>query len=328
MTLPRPLSALLVLSSLLSMSVKLNAQAIAPSKSQTQTDTALLYAAPEAHEDFENPKLARAVLTPITPLMIERADFPTYTRELWRVQWRTADPIDLYIILPKNVNKPPAILYLYGFPADTDRFLNDAYCKTVTARGLAAVGFVSALTGQRYHDRPWKQWFISELPEALGATTHDVQMIIDLLEKRSDLDTHRLGMFGQGSGATIALLAAAVDPRIRAVDLLDPWGDWPEWLQQSSLVPDSDHQTDTTTALSARLTKLDPLSRLPSLSATAVRLQQTSFDPNTPISIQKRLEKSMPPGADRLRYLDVSDYATRAASGGKILDWLSQRLSR
>ena len=328
MTTVKTLIMFLLLVRMLSVAGMLSAQSSLPLHTVAPTDPVSLYTAPEVRENFEKPELTPGELMPTPALMIERADFPTYTRELWRVQWRAADPIDLYIILPKNAVKPPVILYLYGFPADTERFLNDAYCRTVTARGIAAVGFVSALTGQRYHDRPWKQWFISELPEALGATTHDVQMIIDFLEKRHDLDTQRLGMFGQGSGASIAILTAAVDPRIRVIDLLDPWGDWPAWLQQSSVVPANDHQTYTTTAFLARLTPLDPLGRLPGLSPRAVRLQQTSFDPDTPPAIQSALEKSMPPGADTIRYLSVPDYAARAAADGKILAWLSQQLSR
>src|ERR1022692_4628664 len=76
-------------------------------------------------------------------------------------------------------------------------------------------GFVSALTGQRYHDRPMKEWFVSELPEALGSSVHDVQMILNYLADRNDLDMTRVGMYGQGSGGTIAILAASADPRLK-----------------------------------------------------------------------------------------------------------------
>ena len=69
-----------------------------------------------------------------------------------------------------------------------------------------------------------KEWFVSELQEALGKSTHDVQMTLNYLATRGDLDMNRVGMFGQGSGGTIALLAAAADDRIRAVDVLDPRG--------------------------------------------------------------------------------------------------------
>ena len=150
------------------------------------------------------------------------------------------DPIDLYVIRPNNVPKPPVVLYLYSFPTESDRFRDDLLCENLTRNGLAAVGFVSALTGQRYHDRPMKEWFVSELPEALGTSVHDVQMVLNYLETRGDLDMSRVGIFGQGSGGTIAILSAGVDSRIKAVDALDPWGDWPVWLAQSPRVPESE----------------------------------------------------------------------------------------
>jgi hypothetical protein len=40
-------------------------------------------------------------------------------------------------------------------------------------------GFVSALTGHRYHDRPMKEWFLSELQECL-AVAHDVQLVLNI----------------------------------------------------------------------------------------------------------------------------------------------------
>jgi len=279
------------------------------------------------HENFEDPKLVEGELKQSVSLMMERANFPTYTRELWHVEWRKGDPIDLYIILPKQVVKPAVILYLYSFPADTDRFLNDIYCKTVTSRGLAAVGFVSALTGQRYHDRPWKEWFISQLPEALGATSHDVQMIINFLETRPNLDAHRVGIFGQGSGGSIAVLAAASDPRIRAVDLLDPWGDWPLWLAASSQISESDRAALTSRDFLTSVANLEPMTRLRVFRQNQIRLQQTSFDTNTSTAVQVLLAKAMPPGSQIIKYMSVDEYAAKAANGGKILDWLTDQLT-
>ena len=109
--------------------------------------------------------------------------FPGFTRELLRVQWRAGDPIDMYIIRPAGVASPPVILYLYGYPSESDRFLDPTFCKTVTKDGYAAVGFVSALTGQRYHDRPMKEWFVSELEESLATSVHDVQMVLNYLSE-------------------------------------------------------------------------------------------------------------------------------------------------
>ena len=38
-----------------------------------------------------------------TPIVGDKAEYPEFTRELLQVQWRPGDPIDLYIIKPRNV---------------------------------------------------------------------------------------------------------------------------------------------------------------------------------------------------------------------------------
>lgn len=190
-------------------------------------------------EDWNSLSLAGNPLHAERPLLGEKDEMPQFTRELMQLKWRFGDPIDLYVIRPKGVVKPPVILYLYTYPSETDRFRNDRFCVDVTRDGFAAVGFVSALTGQRYHNRPMKEWFVSELQEALVTSVHDVRMVLDYLGTRDDLDTRKVGMFGEGSGGTIAILAAATDPRIRSIDLLDPWGDWPDWMAKSQLIPEA-----------------------------------------------------------------------------------------
>ena len=129
-------------------------------------------------EDWNSLLLADGELTPERPLLGEKDALPRFTRELLQVKWRQGDPIDLYVIRPKAVTNPPVILYLYSYPSEADRFRNDDYCARLTKDGFAAVGFVSALTGHRYQNRPMKQWFVSELPEALGSSVHDVHMIL------------------------------------------------------------------------------------------------------------------------------------------------------
>jgi cephalosporin-C deacetylase-like acetyl esterase len=78
-----------------------------------------------------------------------------------------------------------------------------------------------------------KESFLSELQECLATSAHDVQMVLNYLAARGDLDMSRVGMFGQGSRAGIAILASAADPRIKVLDVLDPWGDWPTWISTS-----------------------------------------------------------------------------------------------
>src|SRR5271168_2992955 len=126
----------------------------------------------DVHEDWTTAGLAGTHLLPVQPLAGFVDDKPGYTVELLQMQWRWGDPIDLYVMKPKGVKKPPVILYLYGYPTDTDIFKRDEYQELVTGGGCAAVGFVSALTGHRYHDRPMKQWFLSEFQESLATSAH------------------------------------------------------------------------------------------------------------------------------------------------------------
>ena len=231
-------------------------------------------------------------IQPQPPFEFQKDDEPEFAREIVRVQWRTGDPIDLYILRPKTSGKVPVVLYLYSYPSDSVQFRDEGWGKRATAKGFAAVGFVSALTGQRYHQRPMKEWFLSELPESLGSTVHDVQLILNYLTERGDMDVEHVGMIGIGSGATIAILAAHADPRIKALDLLDPWGDWPDWLRESPAVPDAERAKYTAPEFLKSVAKLDPVAYLQSLK-TPLRLRQILSEPVTPKSARERIATSV-----------------------------------
>jgi hypothetical protein len=250
-----------------------------------------------------------------------------YTRELVRVQWRAGDPVDLYIVKPVGASVVPVTLFLYSWPSGTDRFYDDAWCRTVTQRGIAAVGFASALTGGRYHDRPWKQWFVSELPEALAKSVHDVQLILNYLETRHDLDTSRIGMFGQGSGGTIALLAASVEPRLKAVDVLDAWGDWPDWYAASPIVPSFQRGELNKTEFLHPLEAMDPVNMLPTLDPSRVRFQEVTLNPVNPDAAKIKL-RAAARNHPLIQYSTEQDYRERAMKDGAILQWLTGKLKK
>jgi hypothetical protein len=276
-------------------------------------------------EDWNSLSLADRALTPEPPLLGEKDDFPQFTRELLQVKWRRGDPIDLYVIRPKGVANPPVILYLYSYPSETDRFRNDDYCARVTRDGFAAIGFVSALTGHRYQNRPMKQWFVSELPEALGSSVHDVQMILNYLSTRGDLDMTKVGMFGEGSGGTIAILSAAVDPRIKTIDLLDPWGDWPDWMAKSELIPEEERPNYVKPEFLKRVAPFDPVQWLPQLTSQHVRIQQVMDDSVTPKAAKERIESVAPHAAQVVRFDSTRDFFG-AVSGGRIFQWAKEQL--
>lgn len=259
------------------------------------------------------------------PFEVQNDEQPEFVRELVRLQWRSSDPIDLWVMRPKVAAKAPVVLYLYSYSDDTDRFRDDGWCKRVTEGGFAAAGFVSALTGQRYHNRPMKQWFISELEESLGSSVHDVQLILNYLAGRGDMDMGRVGMFGSGSGASIAILAAQADARIRALDLLDPWGDWPDWLRESPAVPEEERSRYTTEEFLKSVASLDPVTYLQHLKTQSIRLQQTLSERITPKSAKERIAASVPDPSELVKYANAEEHLKAWRVDG-LSGWIKQRL--
>jgi len=276
-------------------------------------------------EDWTSPALTSSHLMPARPLEFIN-EYPRYTMELLRVQWRWGDPIDLYVMKPKGVRRPPVILYLYGYPTDTDVFKNDAYEDLVTKDGFAAVGFVSALTGHRYHDRPMKEWFLSELQECLATSAHDVQMVLNYLAARDDLDMNRVGMFAQGSGASIAILASAVDPRIKVLEALDPWGDWPTWMATSPFVPEDERAEYMKPEFLKKAAALEPVEWLLKIQARKFRLDDELFETNTPKAAKEKLRAAVPAGASVVLYKNMEEFKA-AFQDGKNLQWIQHELS-
>ncbi len=257
---------------------------------------------------------------------LSKVELPGCTRELLRMQWRFGDPIDLYVIRPLGVARPPVVLYLFNYTADEDRFRGDDWCSRVQQNGMAAAGFVSALAGQRFHaPRPMKEWFVSELQEALASSTHDVQMVLNYLAKRDDLDMTHVGMVGHGSGGAIAILAAAADRRIIALDLIDPWGDWPDWLKESKQIPEQERDAYLKPAFLRKVSTLDPVNYLAQLKDRALRIEQVTEDAVTPPAARDKIAAAAPRADEVVRFPDRALQA-RAWAKDDFSGWLAQRL--
>jgi dienelactone hydrolase len=282
----------------------------------------------EIREDWSSLQVGTSELRPEPPIVTIPDDAEKFTRTLVALKWRPGDALDVYVILPKGVKKPPAVLYLYNYSDDTERFKNDGWCRRVTSGGVAAIGFVSALSGQRFHDRPMKQWFVSELQESIGSTVHDVKFILDYLASRGDIDMDRIGMFGQGSGATIALLAAAADSRIKAVDALDPWGDWPDWLAKSVVgADDPEHDNRLKPAFLSGVAPLDPVQWLPKVQAPYIRIQQNMQDGATPRACKDQIKAAAPPRTVFKRF-DTTTAFMNDQGRGMLFDWIKDALDK
>lgn len=279
-------------------------------------------------EDWTSPALTKTHLRPVRPMIGSVNEESGYSVSLIRVQWRRNDPVDLWLMMPKGVKKPPVILYLYGYPSDTDIFKNPKWREFTTEGGFAAAGFVTALTGHRYHDIGWKHWFVSELQQCLAESAHDVQMVLDYLASRGDLDMDRVGVFGQLSGASIAILAAAADPRIKVLDVLDPWGDWPTWMEKSPFVPRTERPDYVKPEFLSKIASLETLEWMPKVQAKKFRLQQREFENQTPLASKEKLQGAVPVDAAVVLYKTPADFDSAIGpNGDNALDWIKKAVT-
>ena len=254
-------------------------------------------------EDLSSASIASSHLVQAVPQLEDRDEEPQYVSEWVTVQWRSGDPIYLYVVRPTKATKSSAIIYLYDYPAETDVYRDDDWCKRATAGGYAAVGFVPALNGHRYHDIGMKDWFVSEMQESLAKSVHDVQMVINYLDTRGDVDANSVGIYGEGAGATIALIAASVDSRITTIDMVDPWANWPLWMSKSNVVPDEERPAYVKPEFLKKIVPFDPVSLLPGLNTPHVRLDQ--HDSNfgeTPEKVKDDIEMALPKSAEKHRF--------------------------
>ena len=293
--------------------------------SQDKKPGALAPSLEEVVEDTTQLRLEGSRLFPVKPFLVEKDELDSFTRELLVVQWRPNDPIYLYLMLPKGVNNPPVVFYLYSYPFELEVFRNDQLCRALTAGGVAAAGFCSALTGHRYKDRPMKQWFVSELQESLVLTIHDVDMMIAYLSSRDDLGTSQIGVVGHGSGGTIAVLAAALNSKVKAVDVINPWANWPDWMRQSTLIPEEERANFLKPDYLSRISYLDPLVWLPKLADKPLELQLIMSDPQNPEACLRSIAKAAPAGARVIQFPDSRVYA-ESFTNGHAFDWIKRTL--
>lgn len=269
-------------------------------------------------------------LLPVSPVRLQSDEQPEFVTELYRLQWRDDDPINLWFIRPKIGGKVPAkvpvILYLYNYADNDERFRDKDWCKRATADGYAAVGFVSALTDYRFQNHGLSRWFVSELAESLGSTAHDVQLILDFLAQTGEIDMSRVGMFGLGSGATITILAAQADTRITTIDLLDPWGDWPDWVSKSAIVPQEERSKYEGKEFLHSVATLDPISYLPTLKTPNIRLQLMLDGQVTPPAARAKIAAAAPARATIVRYQSTQDLFMAWQTAG-LSGWLKLQLS-
>lgn len=108
-----------------------------------------------------------------------------------------------WLRLPRDVARPPVAIILPGLDACKEEL--HAWSNAFVKRGLASL----TLDGPGQGETAFRLPIRPDWGRVIGA-------VIDVLEKRPDVDGRRVGVVGQSLGALYAPLAAAGEPRIRA----------------------------------------------------------------------------------------------------------------
>jgi dipeptidyl aminopeptidase/acylaminoacyl peptidase len=123
----------------------------------------------------------------------------------------------LYGILrkPKGVARPPVVVMCMGLDSAKEEM--DAYESVFLARGMATLAFDGPGQGEAEYELRIRGDF--EAP---------VKSVIDWVERRADLDTAGIGLWGVSLGGYYAPRAAAHEKRVKAcISLSGPY-DWAE----------------------------------------------------------------------------------------------------
>lgn len=105
--------------------------------------------------------------------------------------------------LPSNVGRPPIVLITMGL--DNSKEETDTFEMAFLKRGMAVLAFDGPGMGEAEYDFPIRPDF-----EAV------VKQVIDWLQTRIDIDTGRIGIYGQSLGGYYAPRAAAFEKRLKA----------------------------------------------------------------------------------------------------------------
>jgi pimeloyl-ACP methyl ester carboxylesterase len=136
---------------------------------------------------------------------------------------------------------------------------------------------------------------------------------LDLLAARTDVDASRMAVVGHDFGAMLGVLAAAEEPRVRALALIAPtprWGDWflPFWPIAEDRI-----------AYLAAMRDLDPVERIADIAPRPILLQLAERDFYIPVMAGFELRRAAGEGVVDLRTYDAGhDVRVEAAAADRL----------
>jgi hypothetical protein len=107
---------------------------------------------------------------------------------------------------------------------------------------------------------------------------------------------------------------------------MNPWGDWPDWLEHSPVVPNEERADYVSPAFLEKVKPLDPVRWMDRLAGRPFRLQETLFDVSVPNEARKKMRESLPETGQFVSYADLAAYTVNVSRNGRMLDWMQEQL--
>ncbi len=171
---------------------------------------------------------------PSAPLEVqhgESSDAGAFTAEQFSFLGADGERVPALLLRPKNVPRPPVVLFLHGLGGDKDQARLAAML--LAPRGIAVMAIDARLHGDRAVEGPGIGAQLAAEPTALQRTVVDNRRAIDYIHTRDDLDAERVALVGASMGAILGSITAAVDRRIDAAALLVGGAGWAQILATS-----------------------------------------------------------------------------------------------
>jgi 2,6-dihydroxypseudooxynicotine hydrolase len=131
----------------------------------------------------------------------------------------------LYGVLrkPRGIARPPIVVMCMGLDSAKEEM--DAYESIFLSRGMATLAFDGPGQGEAEYELPIR-----------GDYEAPVRSVVDWVERRTDVDANRIGLWGVSLGGYYAPRAAAFEKRVKAcISLSGPY-DWSDiWPQMNPL---------------------------------------------------------------------------------------------
>jgi dienelactone hydrolase len=261
---------------------------------------------------------------PVEPALAERFDFPRLGATLREgerkrrqnvVEAEVAYPsqgpdnVTGFVVRPRQPDKGTAgIVFMHGGGGKASDFLYDA--ELLARRGAVALTIDSPFT--RSPDEKIRKGTADVDPtyEVMVQNVQDILRGLDILVDQYGVDPDRLAVVGYSMGAQPAALAAALDPRVRALVLM-------AGRALPSGLPSDPHERELFGAI-------DTVDYVDNLAPTHLLLQGAEYDSVIPRSEMEMLDEAASEPKEIRWY--ASDHDLGPQAGRERISWLVDQL--